>query len=73
MQMELNFLDYIVTPLWERVHEVLQVKVAMDNLAANRDRYAATQARLNEEAGAPQEDEEEGEEGEMGEEEEEEL
>ncbi|KAG1670017.1 hypothetical protein FOA52_011173 [Chlamydomonas sp. UWO 241] len=55
-QMELNFLDYIVTPLWERVHEVLQVDVAMNNLKANRERYAAVQARLGE--AAPQEDEE---------------
>uniref|UniRef100_A0A7R9YVY4 PDEase domain-containing protein n=1 Tax=Chlamydomonas euryale TaxID=1486919 RepID=A0A7R9YVY4_9CHLO len=45
-QMEVNFLDYIVMPLWEKLHEVLCVPVAMRNLRANREKYAALQEQL---------------------------
>ncbi len=38
-QVEVNFLDYIVIPLWERVAEVLQLQPALDRLMSNRERW----------------------------------
>lgn len=39
-QMEVNFLNYVVQPLWERLVDVLpELKPAMDNLVSNREKY----------------------------------
>ena len=39
-QMEVNFLDYVVFPLWERLTEVMpELKPALDNLISNRKSY----------------------------------
>ena len=39
-QMEVNFLDYVVSPLWERLTEVVpELKPALENLLGNRKAY----------------------------------
>lgn len=45
MQAELNFLDYVVSALWERLAEVLpNLSRCWETLKANRARYAEVSA-----------------------------
>ncbi|KAG1667446.1 hypothetical protein FOA52_012201 [Chlamydomonas sp. UWO 241] len=49
-QAELNFLDYIVRPLWERMAEVLpELQPAFDCILVNRETYAAALAAAQDE------------------------
>ena len=41
VQMEINFLDYVVRPLWEQLVEVVpELRPQLETIAANREQYA---------------------------------
>lgn len=40
--MEVNFLDYVVKPLWEQLAQVVpELQPQLDMISCNRDEYAA--------------------------------
>lgn len=52
-QMEVNFLDYVVKPLWERVSEVLpEVQPAYQTILLNREEYSRIMEQERGKAGA---------------------